>query len=66
MSWDALTEEQKREARKVAAAFHAENPRTLPTYDWMRTKSKTAATLPHNKLIAFGRVVLDTCKAMHK
>ncbi len=66
VAWDTLTEEQTYEARELAAAFHQVNPRTLPTYEWMRRNSETVAGLPHNKLIAFGRVVLDACKALHK
>ncbi len=64
-AWQDLTEEQMYEARELAAAYHRDHPRTLPTYSWMRHYSDTVAALPHNTLIAFGRVVLDACKALH-
>lgn len=65
--WQNLTEEQIYEARELAATFYRQvNPRTLPTYSWMRHHSATVAALPHNTLIAFGRVVLDACKALHR
>ncbi len=63
-AWNELTEEQTYAARELAVEFHQHNPRTLPTYAWMKRHSETAAALPHVKLIAFGRVVLDACKAL--
>lgn len=66
MSWDTLTIEQTIAAKELARAYHSANPNTLPTYAWMKRYSQIAAELPHTTLIAFGRVVLDACKALQK
>lgn len=65
-AWNELTEEQTYAARELASEFyHNVNPRTLPSYMWMKRNSELAASLPHMKFVAFGRVVLDACKALH-
>lgn len=66
-AWNDLTEEQTLAAKELGITFFEEvNPRTLPTYEWMRRNSDVAKGMKHEKLIAFGRIVLDTCKARQK
>lgn len=62
--WDDLTDDQKRVARDLGREYHAANPRTLPTYAWMKLHSAEARRLEHTKLIAFGREVLSECKRL--
>ncbi len=64
--WDYLTEEQQLEAREMAVAYSQQNPRTLPTYAWLKRYSDSAKTMNHNTLIAFGRAVLDACKELQQ
>ncbi len=64
--WDELTEEQLLEARELALIYTQQNARTLPTYEWLKRHCESAKTMPHNTLIAFGRQVLEGCKAIQR
>ncbi len=65
MAWNDLTDEQIYAATELGILFFNKiNMMRLPSYEWMKENSDIAREAQRNTLIAFGRIVLDTCKSL--
>lgn len=65
MAWDDLTVDQQLAARELARRYRQEkSATTLPSYVWIKRAFPEAEKMPQNTFIAFGRAVLDACKAL--